>query len=117
MRLNAFEGAGIYNFYHPGKNPAWMAFSLPFLPIGDPKVQKTVFKKMFEHPAIIADMEKWNAIPYASGLLPQYEILGTGEPPLTLEGWKGKRVRAGGGLGDAMETLVQSTRRFRPLKR
>jgi len=58
-----------------------------------------------EHPAMVADMEKWNAIPYVSGLLPQYEILGKGPAPTTLEGWDGMRVRAGGGLGTAMEKL------------
>ena len=105
LKLNAFEGAAICNFYHPGKNPAWMVFSLPFLPLGDPKVDKYVRAKMFEHPAIVADMEKWNAIPYVSGLLPQYEVLGKGPAPTTLEGWKGMRVRAGGGLGSAMEKL------------
>lgn len=105
IKLNAFEGAAICNFYHPGKNPAWMVFSLPFLPLGDPKVDKYVRSRMMEHPAIIADMEKWNAMPYASGLLPQYEILGKGEAPTTLEGWAGMRVRAGGGLGTAMEKL------------
>ncbi|WP_417827999.1 TRAP transporter substrate-binding protein DctP [Thalassospira sp.] len=105
LKLNAFEGAGICNFYHPGKNPAWMVFSLPFLPIGDPDVDRYVRKKMFEHPAIIADMAKWNAIPYASGLLPQFEFMGKGTPPEKLEDWKGLQVRAGGGLGDAMEQL------------
>ncbi|MEO1308815.1 MAG: TRAP transporter substrate-binding protein DctP [Pseudomonadota bacterium] len=105
LKLNAFEGAAICNFYHPGKNPAWMVFSLPFLPLGDPEVDKYVRTKMFEHPAIVADMEKWNAIPYASGLLPQYEILGKGAAPTNLEDWSGLRVRAGGGLGDAMEVL------------
>ena len=34
LKINAFEGAAICNFYHPGKNPAWMVFSLPFLPLG-----------------------------------------------------------------------------------
>lgn len=105
LKLNAFEGAGICNFYHPGKNPAWMVFSLPFLPIGDPDVDRYVRKKMFEHPAIVADMAKWNAIPYASGLLPQFEFMGKGTPPEKLEDWKGLQVRAGGGLGDAMEQL------------
>lgn len=105
LKLNAFEGAAICNFYHPGKNPAWMVFSLPFLPLGDPQVDKYVRTKMFEHPAIVADMEKWNAVPYASGLLPQYEILGKGTPPTDLSGWSGMRVRAGGGLGSAMEVL------------
>jgi TRAP-type mannitol/chloroaromatic compound transport system substrate-binding protein len=105
LKLNAFEGAAICNFYHPGKNPAWMVFSLPFLPLGDPQVDKYVRTKMFDHPAIQADMAKWNAVPYASGLLPQYEVLGKGDAPTTLAGWAGKRVRAGGGLGSAMEVL------------
>ena len=105
LKLNAFEGAAICNFYHPGKNPAWMVFSLPFLPLGDPQVDKYVRTKMFEHPAIVADMEKWNAVPYVSGLLPQYEILGRGTPPVDLADWSGMRVRAGGGLGSAMEVL------------
>lgn len=105
LKLNAFEGAAICNFYHPGKNPAWMVFSLPFLPLGDPKVDKYVRSKMMEHPAIVADMAKWNAIPYVSGLLPQYEVLGKGAAPTSLDGWKGLRVRAGGGLGSAMEKL------------
>lgn len=105
LKLNAFEGAAFCNFYHPGKNPAFMVFSLPFLPLGDPKVDKYVRSRMMEHPALVADMAKWNAIPYVSGLLPQYEILGKGTPPTTLEGWSGMRVRAGGGLGAAMEKL------------
>jgi TRAP-type mannitol/chloroaromatic compound transport system substrate-binding protein len=75
------------------------------LPLGDPKVDKYVRSRMMEHPAIVADMEKWNAMPYVSGLLPQYEILGKGPAPTTLEGWNGLRVRAGGGLGTAMEKL------------
>jgi TRAP-type C4-dicarboxylate transport system substrate-binding protein len=50
-------------------------------------------------------MDQWNAIPYKSGLLPQYEFMGKGKAPETLEGWKGLRVRAGGGLGDAMKIL------------
>lgn len=105
LKLNAFEGAAFCNFYHPGKNPAFMVFSLPFLPLGDPRVDKYVRSRMMSHPAMIADMAKWNAIPYVSGLLPQYEILGKGKPPLTLDDWEGLRVRAGGGLGAAMERL------------
>ena len=105
LTFNAFEGAAICNFYHPGKNPAWMVFSLPFLPLGDPKVDRYVRSRMFEHPAIAKDMERWNAIPFVSGLLPQYEILGKGTPPNNLDEWEGKRVRAGGGLGSAMEKL------------
>jgi TRAP-type C4-dicarboxylate transport system substrate-binding protein len=105
LKVNAFEGAAFCNFYHPGKNPAYMVFSLPFLPLGDPKVDRYVRSKMMSHPAMLADMARWNAIPYVSGLLPQYELVGKGKPPTTLADWKGMRVRAGGGLGEAMKKL------------
>lgn len=82
-----------------------MVFSQPCLPLGDPQVDKYVRTKLFENPAIIANMEKWNAIAYVSGLLPQHEILGKGIPPTKLEDWAGQRVRVGGALGDAKETL------------
>jgi TRAP-type mannitol/chloroaromatic compound transport system substrate-binding protein len=105
IKLGAFQMAQFCNFYHPGKNPAWMVFTMPFLDLGDWDVQRKVRIAMLKHPAFVADMAQWNAIPYMSGLLPQYEFLGKGEPPLKLEDWKGRRVRAGGGLGDAMRIL------------
>jgi TRAP-type C4-dicarboxylate transport system substrate-binding protein len=82
-----------------------MVFSLPFLPLGDWDVSVKARNELFKHPALVADMDNWDAVAYASTLLPQYEFLGKGAPPTTLAAWKGKRVRAGGGLGDAMEVL------------
>ena len=105
IKLGAFDGAHFCNFYHPGKNPAFMVFSLPFLPLGDWDVSLKVRNTLYQHPALVADMNNWNAVAYASTLLPQYEFLGKGEPPTKLADWKGRRVRAGGGLGDAMEVL------------
>lgn len=105
IKLGAVDAAHFCNFYHPGKNPAYMVFSLPFLPLGEWDVSLKVREKLFEHRALVADMDRWNAMTYATTLLPQYEFLGKGKPPTTLADWKGKRVRAGGGLGDAMEVL------------
>ena len=105
IKLKAIDGSHFCNFYHPGKNPAFMVFSLPFLPLGDWNVSLKVRETLFKHPALVADMDNWNAMAYSTTLLPQYEFLGKGAPPVNLEGWKGKRVRAGGGLGDAMEVL------------
>jgi TRAP-type C4-dicarboxylate transport system substrate-binding protein len=51
------------------------------------------------------ELAQWNAMAYISSYLPQYEFLGKGEPPMNLEDWKGKTVRAGGGLGRAMKVL------------
>jgi TRAP-type mannitol/chloroaromatic compound transport system substrate-binding protein len=105
LKINAFDAATFCNFYSPGKNPAFMVFSLPFLPLADFKVSAYVRNKLYQHPALKADMDRWNAIAYMSTLLPQYEFLGKGKPPLKLEDWKGMRVRAGGGIGDAMVKL------------
>jgi TRAP-type C4-dicarboxylate transport system substrate-binding protein len=105
LKNNAFEGAMFCNFYSPGKNPAFMVYSMPFVPLGDFRVSAHVRNNLMQHPALVKDMEQWNAIAYASTLLPQYEFLGTGEPPETLADWSGMRVRAGGGVGQAMEVL------------
>jgi TRAP-type C4-dicarboxylate transport system substrate-binding protein len=105
IKLGAVDGASFCNFYHPGKNPAFMVFSLPFLPLGDWDVNKAARQKLFEHPALVKDMDQWNAMVYAGALMPQYEFLGNGKLPMNLEDWKGMRVRAGGGIGDAMEKL------------
>ena len=105
IKIGAFQMAAFCNFYHPGKNPSFMVFSLPFLPLGNLDVYQQVAEALYKHPALVADMDNWNAMAYMGSLLPQYEFLGRGEPPMTMEGWKGKRVRAGGGIGDAMEVL------------
>lgn len=105
IQLGAFQGAMFCNFYHPGKNPAWMVLTMPFLPLGDPQVSMKVREAAMQHPALVADMDQWNAMPYMSALLPPYEFLGKGDAPTELEGWDGLRVRAGGGIGLAMEKL------------
>jgi TRAP-type C4-dicarboxylate transport system substrate-binding protein len=82
-----------------------MVFSLPFLPLGDWDVSLKARNELFKHPALVADLDNWDAMAYASTLLPQYEFMGKGAPPTSLAAWKGKRVRAGGGIGDAMEVI------------
>lgn len=105
MKVNSIEGAVVCNFYHPGKTPALMVMSLPFLPLADFDAAARARFALYEHPALIEEMANWNAVVYNSTHLPQYEFMGKGEPPVTLDGWKGQRVRAGGGVGEAMEKL------------
>lgn len=105
IKVGAFESADICNFYHPGKTPAWMVMSLPFVPISNLYVARDVGDAMLKHPALIKDLEQWNAQPFYFIILPQSEFLGKGKPPKTLDDWKGLRLRAGGGLGDAMRIL------------
>ena len=105
LKIGVIDGAQISASYHPGKNPAMTALDLPFLPIRDNDVRIAVHEAFMTDPIMVKEMARWNAKFYASAILPAYEFMGVGEPPKKLEDWKGKRVRALGGMCDAMRTL------------
>ena len=105
ISIDAFEAAMFCNFYHPQKNPALMVLTMPFLPMGGWEDNRKIRDAVYDHPAVKKELAQWNAMAYMSSYLPQYEFLGKGEPPMKLEDWKGKTVRAGGGLGRAMKVL------------
>ena len=105
IAIEAFQAAMFCNFYHPRKNPALMVLTMPFLPMTDWEANRQIREAVYAHPAVVKEMARWNAMIYTSTFLPQYELLGRGEPPVDLAGWKGLTVRAGGGLGQAMRLL------------
>lgn len=105
LKVGALEATSMCSSYHPEKTPAYGVLDLPFLPITDAEVQQRVHDAVHKHPAILNEFAGWNAMPFMSGLLPQYEFIGKGKPPKTLADWKGMRVRAIGGIGGAMKAL------------
>ena len=105
IAIEAFQAAMFCNFYHPRKNPALMVLTMPFLPMSDWDANRRIREAVYAHPAVAREMARWNAMIYTSTFLPQYELLGRGDPPADLDGWKGLTVRAGGGLGQAMKLL------------
>ena len=105
LAIDAFEAAMFCNFYHPRKNPALMVLTLPFLPMNDWQDNRRVREAVYAHPAVVKELRRWNAIAYTSSFLPQYEFLGRGAAPVQLADWEGLTVRAGGGLGQAMQRL------------
>jgi len=105
LSIGAFEAATACNFYHPKKNPALMVLTQPFLPMKTWADARKMREAVLDHPAVIKELAQWNAMPYVSTYLPQYEFLGKGKPPMTLADWKGLTVRAGGGIGRAMKVL------------
>lgn len=105
LAIGAFEGAMACNFYHPLKNPALMVLTMPMLPMQSWDDNRAMRDVVYANPAVIAELAQWNAIPYVSSYLPQYELLGKGKMPLTLADWSGMSVRAGGGVGKAMAKL------------
>lgn len=105
ISLGAFEAATFCASYHPDKNRTVTVLELPFLPISNGAVQKAVDLAVYNHPATQKELAQWNAKVMMSAALPQYEFMGKGEPPRTLAGFEGMRVRALGGIGKAMEKI------------
>ena len=105
ISLGAFEAAMFCASYHPGKNAPLNVLDLPFLPLADFGVMRKVHDAVYGHPAAQEALSKWNAYLYMSNILPQYEYMGTGDPPQSVADFKGKRLRALGGMGRAAELI------------
>lgn len=105
MKVGGIEMTMICSSYHPDKTPAYTALDLPFLPIADADAQERVHEAFHKHPVIEKEFAGWNGKLFLSAVLPQYEFIGRGKAPKTLDDFKGMRVRAIGGIGDAMLRL------------
>jgi TRAP-type C4-dicarboxylate transport system substrate-binding protein len=105
IKVDAFQGAFVAYSYAPAKTPLQGVLDMPFLPIGDLVASQSVQDAYQAWKPVADELSKWNAMHFMTLLLPQYEFMGTGKPPRNLEDWKGMRVRALGGLGDAMKLL------------
>ena len=105
ISVGAFEMASFCASYHPGKNVPLNVLDLPFLPLGDLDVMRKVHDAVYSHPASEKALAQWNAKIYMSMMLPQYEYMGKGTPPRSVADFKGMRLRALGGMGDAAEKI------------
>ncbi|MGY6411087.1 MAG: TRAP transporter substrate-binding protein DctP [Alkalilacustris sp.] len=105
IAVNAFPMAMFCSSYHPGRHPSVMVLDLPFLPLTDLAVTQAVHEAVFAHPQVQAEFAQWDAMLYMSAIIPQYEFIGRGTPPAELGDFAGMRVRALGGLGDAMTRI------------
>jgi len=105
ISVGAIEAATVCAAYHPGKNRPLNVLDLPFLPLDNFDVMRAVHDAVYRHPASKKALEKWNAQIYMSNILPQYEYMGRGEPPRRVADFKGKRLRALGGMGAAAKAI------------
>ena len=105
ISIGAFEMAQFCAGYHADKNPSITVLELPFLGVETLEDEVKVSKAVYEHPATVADLARWNATLLMSSPLPQYNIAGVGDAPETLKDFEGMTVRATGGIGEAL-TLI-----------
>lgn len=105
ISIGAFEMAQFCAGYHRDKNRAITVLELPFLGVENLKQEVAVSNAVYNHPAAVEEMAQWNAKLLMTSPMPQYNLVGTGEPRDTLEKMEGMRVRATGGLGDAFKAV------------
>ncbi len=105
ISIGAFEMAQFCAGYHPDKNRAITVLELPFLGVSNLKEEVAVSRAVYAHPAVAKEMAQWNAKMLMTSPMPQYNLVGTGEPRDTLAKMEGMRVRATGGLGEAFKAI------------
>ncbi len=105
ISIGAFEMAQFCAGYHRDKNPTITVLELPFLGVANLQEEVAVSHAVYAHPAVQADLARWNAKLLMTSPMPQYNIVGTGEPRSTLASMEGMRVRATGGVGKAFAAV------------
>ena len=105
ISIGAFEMAQFCAGYHRDKNRVITVLELPFLGVENLEQEVAVSKAVYAHPAATEEMAQWNAKLLMTSPMPQYNLVGTGEPRDTLAEFEGMRVRATGGLGQAFKAV------------
>lgn len=105
ISFGAFEVAQFCSFYHRKKNPTITVTELPFTKDVSLKKLAEVSQKVYEHPLVVKDLARWNATLLMPSPLPQYNLIGTGDIPASLEDYSGKRLRGPGGIAGVMTKL------------
>lgn len=105
ISIGAFEMAQFCAGYHADKNRAITVLELPFLGVSTLEEEVAVSNAIYAHPAVAKEMAQWNAKMLMPSPMPQYNLVGTGEPRDELSEFKGMRVRATGGLGKAFAAV------------
>jgi TRAP-type C4-dicarboxylate transport system substrate-binding protein len=104
IKLGAFDVAMFCAGYHPGKNPAITVLELPFI-YGDLDGAQAAAETIYDHPYVKEEMARWNAMLLVSSMMPPQRIFGKGEVPDEIADFDGMRIRALGGMGQALAKL------------
>jgi len=105
LGLGAFQMGLVPQSFHPGKIPTTNIFDLPFLQFGNLSNQVRAERAYFNLPEVVADAARWNIRILMPALLTPYELSGKGKPPARIDDLKGMRIRAFGGLAEALKTV------------
>lgn len=105
IAAGTFEMAQFCTGYHPEKTPLLSVLELPFLGVASLEQELALSLAVYNHPAVQADLSRWNATLLMPSPQPQKNIIGVGQPPMSLGDFRGMTVRATGGVRQAIEAL------------
>lgn len=105
ISIGAFEMAQFCAGYHRDKNPTITVLELPFLGVETLAQERALSMALYDHPAVQDDLARWNATLLMPSPMPQYNLVGLGDAPRSLDDFEGLSVRATGGIGAAMEAV------------
>ncbi|MFO1189640.1 MAG: TRAP transporter substrate-binding protein DctP [Alphaproteobacteria bacterium] len=105
LSIGAFQSAWVTPSYTPGRQPGVGGLDLPVLPVNSMKALMELQHNYLLLPELEGDFKRWNTKYIAPCTLPLYEFIGKGTPIQTVNDFKGKRLRALGGLGDVMRAV------------
>lgn len=96
VQAGAFEMAMFCAAYDPSKVPLVSGLELPFIPANAKGYQERVaIEEAYIHqPAVLKELEKWNAYPILMGTLPSWGLMGRGEVPKSLKDLDGRKIMA-----------------------
>jgi len=102
LKAGLFEACQFCAAYHPGKVPLHSVLELPFIAPNDGLGISSMMAALWEHPALLKELEKWNAVPLLPGAILPYNLMGN-----TLiakaEDFKGVRIRIGGEIARVLK--------------
>lgn len=105
ISVGIIEAGHICPNNHPGKTPLMLALELPFLPIADMDAAQRLAQVYYRHPAVVKEMDRYDAVALMQTTTPRYELMGNGPPPVHLDAYRGMRIRALGAVGEAARAL------------
>ena len=100
-----FEMAQFCAGFHRDDHLSISLLELPFLGVETLEQERYLSQWFYRHPAVVQEFERWNAILLMPSPLPQYNLVGIGPAPRTLQAFSGLSIRATGSLGKAIAAI------------
>jgi TRAP-type C4-dicarboxylate transport system substrate-binding protein len=122
LRAGLFDACHFCALYTPGKLPLHTVMELAFITPPDPLQISLLLAALWEHPELLKELERWNAVPLLPGTVLTYNIMGN-VPIRKAEDFNGVRIRVGGEMARVLEqfgavpTMVPAPELFETLER